>query len=253
MNEPERGNDNSLREQLINGTKELLEEYQNKQKKFTNQSFDNFLNRINTDIKLDLHQILIKLNDNTPSILIKKKFHKLKVELKENAEKHKNTENLIELCNNETKVEVKATMETILKHFYNQEHNIDYLRKHIQDELNQKLEMIKNEVIIISNNIKVTDERNEKRKDAVLQDNDGIKKLTEGIGTKIEDELRTAVDAVTEKFQNHSDTMVQMTGEVMYNIFGQMKETGMKLVEAQIRENEVSKQATEKTHEIGGA
>jgi hypothetical protein len=97
MKQIKTGNDNSLQEQLLNETKNLLQNFKSKFEAIMNQTIKELLHKTYNETKTDLHQILLKINDNTLKNMIKKKLQKIESRLESAAENSKNVNDLLEL------------------------------------------------------------------------------------------------------------------------------------------------------------
>jgi hypothetical protein len=148
----------------------------------------NIFTKSNQEISFNFQQLFLKLKDDTVQQLIKKIMDKQKeilIQLKLETEDEKN---LIEQETNNLNNKMELVRDIILKQFYIQENNINYLKTYLQEVI-QKTELkairedttilaerISNEFAIISGDFHTGDDRNEVRKEELTNHLNAIEK-----------------------------------------------------------------------------
>jgi predicted S18 family serine protease len=173
MNHNENQNDHSLQNQFIIEIKNSNDNFQ----KNINQTMEKLLHKAYSDTKSDFQQILIKLNNDTLKVSMKKKLRKIEQKLENAEEAYKNTNVMIEHCTNEIKAEINNSTIPMANHI------TEELKKQLKEDLNHKQEGIDKLTegsLITINNIGVADRRNEERTNGIMSSiEENLNKWTE--------------------------------------------------------------------------
>lgn len=226
-------NDQILRNSIENKLKTHLINLQLKQQESitTLNKTSVSLDQVNQNINVGFQQLSHKLNNN---IAVQKveKFHNFKSLLKDIKEEIKITETLVEQEANETCNKIIAIKDEILDT--------------LQTELVPRTIEMANQFPIIDNNIRITDERNENRKNEIIKLYEEMFEEAKQSKREIMIRFKKVKKNINLRIKENANTHIQVTGEMMYSTSKVLKEAASSFTETITRkETDITNSITE--------